>query len=103
MDNNMSAIVSSIMIVFGFLNGLVIATLVEQSNSTKVHTMLVKAVERKFELEQRVDELEKRVENEVMDKMEILLKMNRIVRQHLVGEEETESTASSETAGDSTD
>lgn len=81
MDNNMTAIVCTIMIGLGFLNGMMVTTLLDKFQIEKTSTRLQKLLDSKFELEQDLDELREELENERREKEQILAKLNSIVRQ----------------------
>jgi hypothetical protein len=83
MDNNMSAIVSVIMIGIGFLNGMIVATLLDKYEIGKTEKRLEKVLDEKFELEQQIDELKEEIESERQQKDELVSKLNMLVRQHI--------------------
>lgn len=83
MDNNMTAVVSAIMIGFGFLNGLAVASLLENGHSGKIQTMLNTAMEKKFELEKQVRTISDALEEERISKDDIMTNLRRLLRKHL--------------------
>lgn len=82
MDNNMTAIVSIIMIGLGFVNGMVVATLIDKYELEKLYRRAQKVLDDKFELEQQVRELSDELESERMKNEEILKKLGAITRQY---------------------
>jgi biopolymer transport protein ExbB/TolQ len=82
MDNNMTAIVSLIMLGLGFVNGMIVTTLLDKLEVAKASARVQKVLDDKFDLEQEVDELREELELERRVKNHILEKLNSIVRQH---------------------
>lgn len=82
MDNNMTAIVSIIMIGLGFMNGMIVTTLLDRVQVEKTNGRLQKILDDKFELEQDLDELRDELAQERREKQHILAKLNSIVRQY---------------------
>lgn len=81
MDNSMAAILSTIMIGLGFLNGMMVTTLLDKFQIEKTSTRLQKLLDSKFELEQELDEVKEDLARERHEKEQILAKLNSIVRQ----------------------
>lgn len=83
MDNNMTAVVSAIMIGFGFLNGLAVASLLERGHSGKVQTMLATAMEKKFELEKQVREIQDALYEERRMQFNLVSKLRNLLRPYV--------------------
>jgi len=81
MDNNMTAIVCTIMIALGFLNGMTVTTLLDKHDIEKMNKRLAKVLDDKFDLERDLDDLREELEHERREKEQILAKLNSIVRQ----------------------
>jgi hypothetical protein len=64
MDNTMTAIVSSIMIAFGFVSGLIISDLLNTESLNKLHNALNQAADKMFKKDQQIDELKEALEKE---------------------------------------
>ena len=82
MDNNMTAIVSAIMITLGFVNGMLVATMIEKSYSVKIKHLLNKAIDRKFEADQMIDELQKQLDEEKQEKDKLVEQLRALVRNY---------------------
>jgi hypothetical protein len=82
MDNNMTAIVSLIMLGLGFVNGMIVTTLLDKLEVAKASARVQKVLDDKFDLEQEVDELREELELERRAKNHILEKLNSIVSQY---------------------
>ena len=80
----MTAVVSVIMIALGFMNGMIVASLLDKHEIEKTFKKAQKVLDDKFELEHQVRELSDELEKERMEKEEILTKLNSIVRQYEV-------------------
>jgi len=78
----MIAIISSIMIGLGFINGMLIASLIDWYNLGRTTSMLEKVLDKKFELEKERDELEEEIEKEREEKEELLCRLNSLLRQY---------------------
>lgn len=72
----MSAIVSAMMLAIGFLNGAIVATAL---HTYRTQHILDKAVDDKFEADQRIDELEQQLEAEKQEKADILNHLRHVV------------------------
>ena len=82
MDNNMAAIVSTIMILLGFVQGSILTKLIQQDERRKVEEKLEEAIELKFQADLRIDELEEELEREKQSKNELLNSLNLLVTKH---------------------
>ena len=82
MDNNMTAIVSAIMITIGFVNGMLVATMIEKSYSEKTKHLLNKAIDRKFECDQMIDELNNQLAEEKQQKDRLVEQLRALVRNY---------------------
>ncbi len=82
MDNNMTAIVSAIMITLGFMNGMIVATMVQKSHSAKLRYLLEKAIDRKFESDQMIDELHKKLDEEKQEKDKLVEQLRGLIRSY---------------------
>lgn len=83
MDNNMTAIISLIMIGLGFLNGMIVATLLDKYEIEKINRRLMKVLDAKFETEQQLDDVREELEKERHEKDQILTRMISIIRQNM--------------------
>ena len=80
MDNNMTAIVSTIMIMLGFVNGMVVMSILDSSHYGKLRSLLDKAIDRKFESDQLIDELQKKLDEEKQEKDKLVEQLRGIVK-----------------------
>lgn len=64
MDNAMTAIISTIMITFGFVTGLIVSDLLHVEYINKLRKTLVNTVDTMFEKDQEIDDLKKKLEQE---------------------------------------
>lgn len=78
----MTAVISAIMIGFGFLNGLAVASLLERGYTSKIQTMLTTAMEKKFELEKQVRTISDALEEERMSKEKLLESLKTVLRKY---------------------
>lgn len=76
MDNNMSAIVSAMMLAIGFLHGAIVATAI---HTFRTNYVLNRAVDEKFEADKRIDDLESELEDEKQEKEDLLAHLRSIV------------------------
>jgi hypothetical protein len=72
MDNTMTAIVSSIMIAFGFVTGLIVSDLLNAERINKLQNTLNRAADIVFEKDQQNDELKVKLTNECKANVELL-------------------------------
>ncbi len=72
MDNTMTAIVSSIMIAFGFMTGLIVSDLLNTERINKLQNTLNRATDIVFEKDQQNDELRVKLMNECKANVELL-------------------------------
>lgn len=77
----MTAIVCTIMIMLGFLNGMTVTTLIDKYDIEKMNKRLAKVLDDKFDLERDMDDLLDELGRERREKEQILAKLNSIVRQ----------------------
>jgi hypothetical protein len=82
MDNNMSAIISAIMLTLGFVNGIVVMTIVDTYYSDKLKTRLEQVLDAKFETEKKVDRLRVELAEARLEKANLLVKLNSIVTEY---------------------
>lgn len=78
----MTAIVSAIMITLGFVNGMMIMSLIDTAYSAKLKNLLNKAIDRKFEADQMIDELQKQLADEKQEKDKLVEQLRGIVKTH---------------------
>lgn len=84
MDNTTAAIVSTIMIILGFANGIVVATVYDSFEFAKMNKLLNKAIDQKFESDKMIDNLKAELENERQEKMSLVNHLRDIVRGYTV-------------------
>lgn len=82
MDNNMTAIVSVLMLGIGFLNGMIVTTLLDRNDVEKVYSRVKQVLSDKFELEQEVDSLREELAKERLEKEQLVSKLSALVNQH---------------------
>lgn len=82
MDNNMTAIVSVIMISLGFLNGMIVSALLDKYEIEKLNKRLLKMLDSKLEAEDQVEELQRALENERLAKSQLISKLNALTRNY---------------------
>lgn len=82
MDNNMTAIVSVIMLGLGFINGMVISTLIDKYEVGRMSFLLLKSDDKIAKLEKQIDDLKYDLEYETDAKEELLSKMNSLIREY---------------------
>jgi ABC-type lipoprotein release transport system permease subunit len=80
MDNNMTAIVSTLMIILGFVNGMVVMSILDALHYEKLKSILNKAIDRKFESDQLIDDLQKQIADEKQEKDSLLEQLRGIVQ-----------------------
>ncbi len=83
MDNTMISIISAIMVVVGFSNGMMITTLFDHCENRRLRNLLGKALDMKFELEKKIDELNEELKEERKEKNELLQKINGVLKQYM--------------------
>jgi hypothetical protein len=81
MDNSMIAVVSTIMIGLGFLNGMMVTTLLDKYQLSEMHTRTEKVEQENNRLQRKISFLEDELEDERAEKEELLQKLNSVVRQ----------------------
>ncbi len=82
MDNNMTAVVSAVMIALGFVQGFMIAQLFAAQEIGKMRRLLNEAVDLQLESDQRIDELETELELEKLQKDQLVEQMRRVIIPH---------------------
>lgn len=80
MDNNMTAIVSAIMIALGFMNGMMVMSFIDATHSAKLKYILSKAIDQKFESDQLIDELQKQLADEKQEKDKLVEQLRGLVK-----------------------
>ena len=78
----MAAVISLVMMGLGFMNGMVITTLIERNESARLNALLEKTLEQKFNLEKELDSLKEELEYERDEKDELVSKLGSLVRQY---------------------
>lgn len=76
----MSAIVSAIMITLGFVNGMMVMSIVDAAHSAKLKYVLSKAIDQKFESDQLIDELQKQLAEEKQEKDKLVEQLRGLVK-----------------------
>lgn len=76
MDNNMTAIVSVMMITLGFVNGLIITSVYNSVYVDKLHNALNQATDTMFEKDQQIDKLKEDLENEKDLNIDLIKKLS---------------------------
>jgi uncharacterized membrane-anchored protein YhcB (DUF1043 family) len=82
MDNNMSAIISVIMLTIGFVNGVVVMTIIDAAYSEKLKNRIEQVLDAKFETEKQLDRMRVEVAEERLAKANLLAKLNSIVSEY---------------------
>lgn len=82
MDNNMTAIVSVIMIALGFANGVIITSMIDKAYSARLEKLLYKAIDQKFQADLEIDELKQALEDEKKSKAELVSQVRMVIRSH---------------------
>jgi len=82
MDNNTIAVLSIIMISLGFIQGCSITKILNEDRVKKIDNMLSIAIEKKFEADKKIDELEKQLEEEQHAKQELVNQLSCLVNRH---------------------
>jgi hypothetical protein len=80
MDNNMIAIVSTIMVALGFMNGMIAGSMIETTRTMKLKQLLSKAIDRQFESDLMIDELKKQLAEEKQEKDELVDQLQDLVQ-----------------------
>ena len=75
----MIPVISAIMVMLGFANGMVFTTLFDQCEIGRLKGLLAKALDAKFEAEKKVDDLRLEVAEARLEKAKLLVKLNSIV------------------------
>lgn len=83
MDNNMTAIVSVIMIGLGFLNGMIVTTLLDKHEIIELHARVEKAEEENKRLQKKIKNLEEDLEDEQEDKEDLLNQLKGLLSKHM--------------------
>jgi len=78
MNDSTIALISSIMVMFGFAHGYLISSVINSFRVAKLKNKLQDAIDNKFEVDQKVDELKDRIKE--------LEDMNNDIRMILDGE-----------------
>jgi hypothetical protein len=79
MDNNMTAIVSVLMIGVGFINGMIMSTLLDKSEADELHRQLLKERQKSASLQGTIEDLEEAVETLERDNAQIIRVLSTIV------------------------
>lgn len=82
MDNNMTAIVSVLMIALGVMNGLSIASLFSSEKIATLNNIISEGLDKQFNLELRIDELEKELSEERNNKQQLISQLQKLVGRH---------------------
>jgi hypothetical protein len=78
----MTAVISLLMMGLGFLNGMIITTILDKSETGKINARLEKVLDQKFKLEKEVEDLKEELEYERYEKDEVVARLRSIVRQY---------------------
>jgi hypothetical protein len=76
MDNTMTSIVSLVMIMIGFTNGIIISDILKSTRIYKLQEALDRSVDAMFEKDQQIDELKEQLENEKDLNIELIKKLD---------------------------
>lgn len=83
MENNTLAVLSVIMITFGFIQGCAMSKIVHETHVNKMENKLLEAIDQKFEADKRIDELENELKEERQTKQELINQLSCLVNKHL--------------------
>ena len=80
MDNNgMTAIISAIMIGLGFINGMIVSTLLDKAEVCTLHCQLLKEKQKTAQLENTIGDLEDEMEDLKAEKDRIIRSLTALV------------------------
>ena len=79
MDNNMTAIISVIMIGLGFVNGMIVSTLLDRAEVSTLNCQLLKEQQKSSSLQDTIDDLEDELIELKAEKERILRSLTAIV------------------------
>lgn len=78
----MSAIISTVMLALGFVNGIIVMTIIDANNSIKLKTRLEDVLDDKFETEKKLDTLRAELTQERLAKTNLLARLSSIVSEY---------------------
>lgn len=78
----MTAIVSVLMLGLGFLNGMIVTTILDKHELEKVYQRVKRILNDKFELEHQVDELKEELAKERSEKDQLISKLKSLIGQY---------------------
>lgn len=78
----MTALVSTLMIAIGFMNGMIVSSVLNSFHNAHLKSMLDKAIDLKFEADKRIDELEEEIRLEKADKNKLIDTLRNAVSQY---------------------
>jgi hypothetical protein len=79
MDNNMTAIISVIMIGLGFVNGMIVSTLLDKAEVSTLNCQLLREKQKSTNLQDTIDDLEDELVELKAEKEQILRSLTEIV------------------------
>lgn len=78
----MLAVLSLIMISFGFIQGCAITKIIHDADIKKMENKLLEAIDQRFEADKKIDELENQLKEEKQTKQELVNQLTCLVNKH---------------------
>ena len=76
----MTAVVSVIMMGIGFIHGMIVSTLLDKCEVARLNGLLGRALEAKFSVEKKLDDVKGHLKDERIEKQNIVSRLHHIVR-----------------------